>query len=168
MQENFVLVPWEDAINFVADAVEKTVKENGKHSVAYYGSGQLGTEETHIMNKTLKGGGMLANNAVEGQPRMCMASAVVGYLYTFGKDEPYGSLDDIDVPDPDFGKHADTFFLIGNNTAEAHPILFNRMAALKAKIRTRSRSFSLTREKPVLEPLLTYGCPLRQAGTLCC
>ena len=133
MQENFVLVPWEDAINFVADAVEKTVKENGKHSVAYYGSGQLGTEETHIMNKTLKGGGMLANNAVEGQPRMCMASAVVGYLYTFGKDEPYGSLDDIDVPDPDFGKHADTFFLIGNNTAEAHPILFNRMAALKAK-----------------------------------
>ena len=72
-------------INFVADAVEKTVKENGKHSVAYYGSGQLGTEETHIMNKTLKGGGMLANNAVEGQPRMCMASAVVGYLYTFGK-----------------------------------------------------------------------------------
>ncbi|MCL4456523.1 MAG: molybdopterin oxidoreductase family protein [Nitrospirae bacterium] len=133
LKENFILVPWEDAINFVADAVEKTVKENGKHSVAYYGSGQLGTEETHIMNKSLKGGGMIANNAVEGQPRTCMASAVVGYLYTFGKDEPYGSLDDLDVPDPDFGKHADTFFLIGSNTAEAHPILFNRIAALKAK-----------------------------------
>ncbi len=133
MKENFVLVPWEDAINFVADAVGKSVKEHGKHSVAYYGSGQLGTEETHIMNKVFKGGGMLANNAIEGQPRMCMASAVVGYLYTFGKDEPYGSLDDIDVPDPDFGKHADTFFLIGSNTAEGHPIIFNRMAAMKAK-----------------------------------
>ncbi|MBI4687923.1 MAG: molybdopterin oxidoreductase family protein [Nitrospirae bacterium] len=133
MKENFVEVPWEDAIEFVTDAVAKTVKENGKHSVAYYGSGQLGTDETHIMNKTLKSGGMLANNAVEGQPRMCMASAVVGYLYTFGKDEPYGSLDDINVPDPDFGKHADTFFLIGSNTAEGHPIIFNRIAALKAK-----------------------------------
>lgn len=133
MKENFVTVPWEDAINFVADAVEKSIKEHGKHSVAYYGSGQLGTEETHIMNKAFKGGGMLANNAIEGQPRMCMASAVVGYLYTFGKDEPYGCLDDIDVPDPDFGRHADTFFLIGNNTAEAHPILFNRMAAVKSK-----------------------------------
>lgn len=133
MKENFVLVPWEDAIDFVADAVEKTVKENGKHSVAYYGSGQAGTEETYIMNKVLKGGGMLANNAIEGQPRMCMASAVVGYLYTFGKDEPYGSLDGIDVPDPDFKKHADTFFIIGNNTAEAHPIIFNRIAAIKAK-----------------------------------
>ncbi len=132
-KENFVLVPWEDAIEFVADAVEKTVKENGKHSIAYYGSGQLGSEETHIMNKTFKGGGMLANNAIEGQPRTCMASAVVGYLYTFGKDEPYGSYDDLDVPDPDFGKHADTFFLIGSNTAEAHPIPFNRLSSVKAK-----------------------------------
>ncbi|MBI5051029.1 MAG: molybdopterin-dependent oxidoreductase, partial [Nitrospirae bacterium] len=133
LKENFVLVPWEDAINFVADAAEKSIKDFGKHSVAYYGSGQLGTEETHIMNKVFKGGGMLANNAIEGQPRMCMASAVVGYLYAFGKDEPYGSLDDIDVPDPDSGKHADTFFLIGSNTAEGHPIIFNRIAAAKAK-----------------------------------
>lgn len=139
LKENFVLVPWEDAIEFVADAVEKSVKEHGRHSVAYYGSGQLGTEETHIMNKVFKGGGVLANNAIEGQPRMCMASAVVGYLYTFGKDEPYGCLDDIDVPDPDFGRHADTFFLIGSNTAEAHPILFNRMAALRAKLGDRMK-----------------------------
>lgn len=133
LKENFVLIPWEDAINFVADVVEMSVKQYGKHSVAFYGSGQLGTEETHIMNKVFKGGGMLANNAIEGQPRTCMASAVVGYLYTFGKDEPYGCLDDIDVPDPDFKKHADTFFIIGNNTAEAHPIIFNRMAAAKSK-----------------------------------
>ncbi len=133
MKENFVQVPWEEAIEFVTEAVVKTIRENGKHSVAYYGSGQLGTEETHIMNKVFKGGGMLANNAIEGQPRTCMASAVVGYLYAFGKDEPYGCLDDIDVPDPDFRKTADTLFIIGNNTAEAHPILFNRMAAQKSK-----------------------------------
>lgn len=132
-KENFALVSWEDAIEFVANAIEKTVKENGKHSVAYYGSGQLGSEETHIMNKVLKGGGMLANNAIEGQPRTCMASAVVGYLYAFGKDEPYGSYDDLDVPDPDFKRHANTFFIIGNNTAEAHPIIFNRIAAVKHK-----------------------------------
>ena len=85
------------------------------------------------MNKVFKGGGLLANNSIEGQPRTCMASAVVGYLYTFGKDEPYGSLDDIDVPDPDYKKHADTFFIIGSNIAEAHPIIFNRIAAVKSK-----------------------------------
>jgi predicted molibdopterin-dependent oxidoreductase YjgC len=57
LKENFVEVPWEDAIEFVASIVEKSVKEHGRHSVAYYGSGQLGTEETHIMNKVFKGGG---------------------------------------------------------------------------------------------------------------
>ncbi|MCX7794310.1 MAG: molybdopterin-dependent oxidoreductase, partial [Thermodesulfovibrionales bacterium] len=137
LKENFVEISWEETIEFVASAVERALKEFGRFSVAYYGSGQLGTEETHIMNKVFKGGGLLANNSIEGQPRMCMASAVVGYLYTFGKDEPYGCLDDIDVPDPDYGKHADTFFLIGNNTAEAHPIIFNRIASLKQKFPDR-------------------------------
>ncbi len=133
MKENFVAVSWEDALEFITSSVEKSINEHGKFSVGYYGSGQAGTEETHIFNKTFKGGGMLANNTIEGQPRTCMASAVVGYLYAFGKDEPYGSLNDLDVPDPDFGKHADTYFLVGNNTAEAHPILFNRIAAVKNK-----------------------------------
>lgn len=131
LKENFVKVPWEDAINFIADVTEKSMKEYGKHSVVYYGSGQAGTEESHIMNDFFKGG--IQNNAIEGQPRMCMASAVVGYLYAVGKDEPWGSLDDIDVPDPDFQQSANTYFLIGSNTAEAHPIIFNRMAAVKSK-----------------------------------
>jgi len=131
MKKNFVPVSWEDAIEFVTTATEKSIKDHTTFSIAYYGSGQAGSEETHIMNKALKGG--ILNNAVEGQPRMCMASAVVGYLHTFGKDEPYGSLDDLDVPDPDFGVIADTFFIIGANMAEAHPIPFNRVAAVKAK-----------------------------------
>jgi nitrate reductase NapA len=123
LKENFVMVPWKDAINFCADAIAKTIKENGKHSVGFYGSGQLGITETHIMNKTMKGGGGIANNAVEGQPRMCMASAVGGYLHAVGSDEPFGSVEDID--------DANTFFIIGSNTAEAHPVLFNRVAQKK-------------------------------------
>jgi len=125
LKENFVMIPWQDAINFVADAIEKTIKENGKHSVGFYGSGQLGITETHIMNKTLKGGGGIANNAIEGQPRMCMASAVGGYLHAFGSDEPYGTVEDID--------DANTFFIIGSNTAEAHPVMFNKIAQKKVK-----------------------------------
>ncbi len=131
LQENFVEVDWETILDFIADAMEMCIKEYGIFSIGYYGSGQLGTEETYVMNKALKGG--LPNNHIEGQPRMCMASAVVAYLQTFGRDEPYGSFDDIDVPDPDYGVHADTFFIMGNNTAEAHPVLFNRIATLKYK-----------------------------------
>ncbi len=125
LKKNFTMVPWQDAINFAADAMEKSIKEHGKHSIGFYGSGQLGITEAHIMNKTMKGGGGIANNAVEGQPRMCMASAVGGYLHAVGSDEPYGAVPDLD--------DANTFFIIGSNTAEGHPIMFNRLAQKKTK-----------------------------------
>ncbi len=125
LKKNFKIVPWQDAINFVADAMEKSIKDHGKHSVAFYGSGQLGITEAHIMNKTLKGGGGIANNAIEGQPRMCMASAVGGYLHAVGSDEPFGAVPDLD--------DANTFFIIGSNTAEGHPIMFNRIAQKKVR-----------------------------------
>jgi len=52
-----------------------------------------------------------------------MASAVGGYVTTFGKDEPCGSYSDIDA--------ATCFFIIGSNMSECHPILFKRVAARK-------------------------------------
>ena len=52
-----------------------------------------------------------------------MASAVGGYVTTFGKDEPCGSYDDID--------NATCLFIIGSNTSECHPILFRRIADRK-------------------------------------
>ena len=50
---------------------------------------------------------------MEGNPRLCMASAVGGYVSTYGKDEPMGCYEDID--------HADLMLLVGSNAAEAHP-----------------------------------------------
>ncbi len=48
-----------------------------------------------------------------------MASAVGGYLNSFGADEPAGTYDDFDT--------SDCFFIIGANPAEQHPILFRRV-----------------------------------------
>ena len=67
-------------------------------------------------------GGLQSNN-VEGNPRLCMASAVGGYLTSFGADEPIGGY-------ADFEK-AHCFFIIGSNTAEAHPVLFRRIMRRK-------------------------------------
>ncbi|MCG8563955.1 MAG: molybdopterin oxidoreductase family protein, partial [Desulfobacterales bacterium] len=86
-----------------------------------YGSGQALTEETYLASKIFKAG--LKSNNVEGNPRLCMASAVGGYVTTFGKDEPMGSYDDIDA--------TSCFFIIGSNTSECHPILFRRIARRK-------------------------------------
>lgn len=112
---------WDEALNLAASKFKGALKDHGPKSIAYYGSGQALTEETYLASKIFKGG--LGSNNVEGNPRLCMASAVGGYVTTFGKDEPYGSFEDIDS--------AFCFFIIGSNTSECHPVLFRRIAARK-------------------------------------
>ena len=112
---------WDEALDLTASKFKDAIKKDGPQSVAYYGSGQALTEETYLASKIFKAG--LKSNNVEGNPRLCMASAVGGYVTTFGKDEPCGSYDDIDS--------ATCFFIIGSNTSECHPILFKRIAARK-------------------------------------
>jgi nitrate reductase (cytochrome) len=121
-----VRTSWEEAMTLVASKFADAIKSSGPDSVAYYGSGQAMSEESYLANRLFKGG--IGTNNVEGNPRLCMASAVGGYVSTFGKDEPMGSYDDID--------HAQTFFLIGSNTAECHPVLFDRIMARKQSDRS--------------------------------
>lgn len=114
-------ISWDAALQMMADKFTASIKQHGPNSVAWYGSGQCLTEETYVANKIFKGG--FRTNNVDGNPRLCMASAVGGYLSSFGKDEPMGTYADID--------HADCFFIIGSNTSEAHPVLFRRVARRK-------------------------------------
>lgn len=112
---------WDEALEFAASRFRDAIRDNGPNSVAYYGSGQALTEESYLANKIWKAG--FRTNNVDGNPRLCMASAVGGYTTTFGKDEPMGTYNDID--------NASCFFIIGSNTSEAHPVLFRRIARRK-------------------------------------
>ncbi len=67
--------------------------------------------------KFMKAG--LRSNNIDPNARHCMASAVAGFMRTFGIDEPMGCYDDFE--------HADTFVLWGSNMAEMHPILWSRL-----------------------------------------
>ena len=116
-----VRASWEEAMALVASKLRAALDELGPAGVGFYGSGQGLTEETYAANKLFKAG--LRSNNVEGNPRLCMASAVGGHMTTYGKDEPMGCYEDID--------HADVMLLVGSNAAEAHPILFERMARRK-------------------------------------
>ena len=59
------------------------------------------------------------SNNLDPNARHCMASAVIGFMRTFGMDEPMGCYDDIEA--------ADAFVLWGSNMAEMHPILWTRV-----------------------------------------
>ncbi|MEC9491625.1 molybdopterin oxidoreductase family protein [Flexistipes sp.] len=114
---NFERVSWDKALDHVADKFKYLQNKYGKDAVAYYGSGQCMTEESYTFNKLWKGG--FRSNMVEGNPRLCMASAVGGYVTTFGSDEPVGSYADIEK--------SNCIFLVGSNTSECHPIIFRRV-----------------------------------------
>lgn len=113
---------WDDALDLVASRFKSILAEHGPDALAFYGSGQLYTEETYTANKLFKAG--LRTNNVDGNPRLCMASAAAGYVTVFGKDEPPGSYADID--------HADLFFIFGANPAECHPPLWEHVQRRRA------------------------------------
>ncbi len=112
-----VPVPMQEALDLVARTLRETVDTHGKDSVAIYGSGQWTIPAGYVASKLFKGG--LGTNNVEANARLCMASAVTGFLTSFGMDEPMGCYEDID--------HADVFVLWGANMAENHPVLFSRL-----------------------------------------
>ncbi len=107
-----VPISWEEALRILADRIEGDPK-----GFAFYGSGQWTIPEGYAANKFMKAG--LSNNHIDPNARLCMASAVTGFLATYGVDEPAGCYDDLDA--------ADVVILWGNNPAEMHPILFSRI-----------------------------------------
>src|SRR5678815_4718172 len=107
-------VPWELALRFTADRIREIVAEHGPDSVAFYGSGQLTTEEYYVGVKLAKG--FIGTNNFDTNSRLCMASAAAAYTRSLGSDGPPTSYEDLE--------HADGFFIVGSNTADCHPIVF--------------------------------------------
>lgn len=107
-----VPISWDEAIDIVAKRIAADPK-----TFAFYGSGQWTIGEGCAANKFMKAG--LGSNHLDGNPRLCMSSAVTGFLSTFGVDEPPGVYDDLDK--------CDVAILWGNNMAEMHPVLFSRL-----------------------------------------
>ena len=114
-----VEVPIQEALDLVAAKLTETREKYGKDSVSIYGSGQWTIPDGYVASKLFKG--CLGTNNVEANARLCMASAVTGFLTTFGLDEPMGCYEDMD--------NANVFITWGNNMAEMHPVLFSRMLA---------------------------------------
>jgi assimilatory nitrate reductase catalytic subunit len=114
---------WDEALDHAAARFAACIREHGPDSVAFYISGQLLTEDYYVFNKLAKG--LIGTANVDTNSRLCMSSAVAGYKETLGADAPPCSYEDID--------HARCLFIAGSNAAWAHPILFRRIEAAKAK-----------------------------------
>ena len=113
----FTPVTWDQAFDIMATKWKEALKKKGPSAVGMFGSGQWTIWEGYAASKFMKGG--LRSNNLDPNARHCMASAVVGFMRTFGMDEPMGCYDDME--------EADAFVLWGSNMAEMHPILWTRV-----------------------------------------
>jgi assimilatory nitrate reductase catalytic subunit len=110
-------IEWDAALDGAADKFAQVIRDHGPDAVGFYVSGQLLTEDYYVFNKLAKG--LVGTNNIDTNSRLCMSSAVAGYKMTLGADAPPTCYDDVN--------HADCIFMVGSNTAYAHPILFRRI-----------------------------------------
>jgi nitrate reductase NapA len=113
----FTPVSWDEAFDVMAEKWKATLKTKGPEAIGMFGSGQWTVWEGYAAVKLMKAG--FRSNNLDPNARHCMASAVAGFMRTFGIDEPMGCYDDFE--------HADAFVLWGSNMAEMHPILWTRI-----------------------------------------
>ena len=120
---NGIRKSWDEALDQVAINFRRTIEAYGPDSIAFYLSGQLLTEDYYVANKFMKG--FVGSANVDTNSRLCMASAVAAHKRAFGEDIVPCNYTDIE--------QCDLLVLTGSNTAWAHPIVYQRIVAAKAK-----------------------------------
>jgi anaerobic selenocysteine-containing dehydrogenase len=119
----FYEATWEEAEELISRRTADIVKKAGGNAVGLYGSGQLSLEGQYLENIFMKG--VLGSNTIEANARMCMTSAVTGYIKALGSDTPPTCYDDVEL--------TDMLCFWGHNARGSHPILYWRVADHKAR-----------------------------------
>jgi ferredoxin-nitrate reductase len=115
--DRLVETDWDTAMDAIVGRSQALVDELGGGAFGFYTSGQLFLEEYYTLAVIGKAG--LGTPHMDGNTRLCTATAAAALKESFGTDGQPGSYDDVD--------HADTLFLVGHNVAETQTVLWARM-----------------------------------------
>jgi anaerobic selenocysteine-containing dehydrogenase len=108
---------WDTAMQLVVDRSKALLAERGPGALAFYTSGQLFLEEYYTQAVIARAG--IGTNHLDGNTRLCTATAGEALKESFGSDGQPGSYTDVD--------HADAIVLYGHNVAETQAVLWMRM-----------------------------------------
>jgi anaerobic selenocysteine-containing dehydrogenase len=119
VRENGELVAadWDTAMGRIVDRTKHLLDSHGPSSIGFYTSGQLFLEEYYTLGVIAHGA--IGTNHVDGNTRLCTATAAQALKESFGCDGQPGSYTDVD--------HADVIALFGHNVAETQTVLWMRM-----------------------------------------
>ena len=108
---------WDTAMDRVVRRTKNLMEEQGASAIGFYTTGQLFAEEYYTLGTIAHGG--LGTNHVDGNTRLCTATAAEALKESFASDGQPGSYTDID--------HADVIALYGHNMAETQTVLWTRI-----------------------------------------
>lgn len=93
------------------------IDEQGPSAIGFYTSGQLFAEEYYTLAAI--GHGAIGTNHLDGNTRLCTATAAAALKESFGCDGQPSCYADVD--------HADVIALFGHNVAETQAVLWSRI-----------------------------------------
>jgi ferredoxin-nitrate reductase len=108
---------WEEAMGRIVERSQELLEEKGPLAFGFYTSGQLFLEDYYTLGVIGKAG--LGTPHMDGNTRLCTATAAVALEQTFGTDGQPGSYADIN--------HTDLICLWGHNIAEVQAVTWMRM-----------------------------------------
>lgn len=108
---------WDTAMDLVVRRSRELLDSEGPGSIGFYTTGQLFAEEYYTLTTIARAG--IGTDHLDGNTRLCTATAAEALKETFGSDGQPASYRDVD--------HADVIALFGHNVAETQPVLWMRM-----------------------------------------
>ncbi|WP_223830476.1 molybdopterin oxidoreductase family protein [Nocardiopsis quinghaiensis] len=108
---------WDTAMDMVVRRSKELLDEQGSSALGFYTTGQLFLEEYYTLAAISRGA--IGTNHLDGNTRLCTATASAALKESFGCDGQPGSYTDID--------HADVIALYGHNMAETQTVLWARV-----------------------------------------
>jgi anaerobic selenocysteine-containing dehydrogenase len=108
---------WDTAMARIVNRSTALLRERGPLSHGFYTSGQLFLEEYYALAVIGKAG--IGTPHMDGNTRLCTATAAASLKETFGADGQPGAYEDIDS--------CDAVFLYGHNMAETQTVLWSRV-----------------------------------------
>ncbi|KAK2738987.1 hypothetical protein FQN55_009643 [Onygenales sp. PD_40] len=108
---------WDEAMSLIVEKAKEIQARLTNHGIGFYTSGQLFLEEYYVLAMVGKAG--LNTLHMDGNTRLCTATAATAMRESFGSDGQPGSYADID--------HTDCLFMVGHNVAYTQTVLWSRI-----------------------------------------
>jgi anaerobic selenocysteine-containing dehydrogenase len=105
---------WDEAMTLIVERSQELLESRGSGALGFYTSGQLFLEDYYTLALVARGG--IGTNHLDGNTRLCTATAGQSLKETFGSDGQPAGVHDIE--------YCDTILHVGINTAETQTVLW--------------------------------------------